>query len=647
MQYFNPMKLPQINQTLGPIGNLKPTLTVVGEPIKVEPQVVNDNSNMLAQKLAELKPIVQAKLKEIYGNPDDLVVIEYKVMKELEEYATSWLNGREFDSGDNISGMLSTVLNDKLNEILERLRNEQNANVTNDGNETEEPSVPENNVPVKFLEELTGEDLGIILDDLDYSQIEGYYANQGEKVSDSTKGKESVIEFIENNLKAQLVEQLTEQLKALGLEFSDLENVFNNVFTQTAWDTVNSFDQGAKVKYNVADLINKFLNDFNKNLDETINKINESNTDLDLENLDLQNILNNYDVESGNVTNTKVRDGALEQINSIVAQLTEQLATKALEMCNANGIKYDVNMFIQILNNAKAYATENCDMNYNDKKYNGNKFIEEFLNNFKTSYTEWVKNTAKALEVSKKNSFSEVTGDDLEIDKTLLDYSSIEGYFRNENESLSDSVKNREKIVNMLDAKLKVQLKSQITAQLQAMGLKFADIENIFNNVFNRTAWDTVNSFDKGLRIRYNVADLVNKFIEDFNKNLDKVIADVNASDKDLDLADMDYTQILKNYDVESGSEVNAGKKNAAVEQAQEIASLLKAQLQAKARTMCAANGITYSENSFNTQFNNAVAYAIENCDMNNRAKKYNPQDFITAFLTKFEQNYTSWVERQ
>ena len=115
-----------------------------------------------------------------------------------------------------------------------------------------------------------------------------------------------------------------------------------------------------------------------------------------------------------------------------------------------------------------------------------------------------------------------------------------------------------------------------------------------------------------------------------------------------MDLNDLNLTNILKKYDVEYNETDKIGsKRDAAEDQAKAIANELKSQLKAKAKKMCEANGVKFNENAFNTQFNNSVAYALEHCNMSNNGKKYNATQFLKNFLTKFESNYTSWVNRQ
>ena len=153
----------------------------------------------------------------------------------------------------------------------------------------------------KALSELKGEDIHVETLTLDLSHIDGYYTNSREKFvhgwSNSSgaedAAKKSALKKIES-LKEQFKAQIKADLEAKGIASDKLDQVFENVFTQTSIEVVDScvgYRNGwAKfcgvISYNTQELIDNFINEFNTNIANTINEMNKSTTDMDLQDID-------------------------------------------------------------------------------------------------------------------------------------------------------------------------------------------------------------------------------------------------------------------------------------------------------------------------------------------------------------------------
>ena len=171
---------------------------------------------------------------------------------------------------------------------------------------------------------------------------------------------------------------------------------------------------------------------------------------------------------------------------------------------------------------------------------------------------------------------------------------------------------------------------------LQEKGVSFDKIETIFENVFNTTKTEVCDTsintrnktaFRKGYA-KFNTKELVDNFINTFNTNISKAIDDMNASDKDLDTIDLDFTQAGKNENGEiikdeatgkdvsqlyaEGGSITTKKRGADyyMTLADQMIERMKSQMLTKAKAMCTANGVEFDESAFTTIFNNAKATA-------------------------------------
>ena len=245
-------------------------------------------------------------------------------------------------------------------------------------------------------------------------------------------------------------------------------------------------------------------------------------------------------------------------------------------------------------------------------------------------------------ETASQKNFTSITGDSYKINASLIDYSEIDGYVENKEQKTKGKHSQaylKDKLIERNEAtftNLKKQFKEQITKMLQEKGVSFDKIETIFENVFNTTktevcdaSIDTRNktAFRSGYA-KFNTKDLVDKFINTFNTNITKAIDDMNASDKDLDTIDLDFTQTGKDENGEiikdeatgknvsqlyaEGSTITTTNRGADyyMTLANEMIERMKFQMLTKAKAMCTANGVEFDESAFTKIFNNAKATA-------------------------------------
>lgn len=300
--------------------------------------------------------------------------------------------------------------------------------------------------------------------------------------------------------------------------------------------------------------------------------------------------------------------------------------------------------------------------------------------------TETLKNTLikeeeiKAQEAADK-AFTDIKGDAYKVDASLIDYSGISGYYENTQihergkgwgGSRDKAYAKGEELLN--NESLKSQMKAQLQSMLEEKGISFDKIANIFENVYTQSVADTLNAEGmitvrgaRGLSSKghayLNTKDCVDAFINTFNTNIAKAIDEMNGSNKDMDLWDIDYTQAVTdengNIDqkmldaIQDGDTVTKiGRKDSGKEDAEKMIDRLQSTMRMKAKAMCDANGVEFDLTVFNTMFNNAKSSAVAGSIETKKAlflsiTTINPQNLIKTFTTNFKDSYTVWVNAE
>lgn len=250
-------------------------------------------------------------------------------------------------------------------------------------------------------------------------------------------------------------------------------------------------------------------------------------------------------------------------------------------------------------------------------------------------------------EAAEKN-FTNIKGSAYQINAGLLDYSKIDSryydggkiYQRGKGWSGSRDKAYNEGYNILTSDNMKSQIKSQIATMLKEQGTTFDKIENIFENVYNQSAQEVLNSdgmiTGRGARgcsskgkAYINVKTMIDNFVTTFNTNITKAVDEMNKSSKDMDTIDIDYSQAGKDEngnaikDETTGEDLSTlyatGKtittrKHGAdyyVSIAEKMVDRMKSQMLTKARAMCSANGVEFDETVFKTMFNNAKSIAV------------------------------------
>ncbi|MBD9222940.1 EF-hand domain-containing protein [bacterium] len=250
-------------------------------------------------------------------------------------------------------------------------------------------------------------------------------------------------------------------------------------------------------------------------------------------------------------------------------------------------------------------------------------------------------------EAAEKN-FTNIKGSAYQINAGLLNYSKIDSRYFNGGEIYQRGKgwsgsrdKAYDEGYNILTSdNMKSQIKSQIETMLKEQGITFDKIENIFENVYNQSAQEVLNSdgmiTGRGARgcsskgkAYINVKTMIDNFVTTFNTNITKAVDEMNKSSKDMDTIDIDYSQAGKDEngnaikDETTGEDLSilyaTGKtittrKHGAdyyVSIAEKMVDRMKSQMLKKARAMCSANGVEFDEKAFQSMFDNAKLIAV------------------------------------
>ena len=267
----------------------------------------------------------------------------------------------------------------------------------------------------KAFQSLTGEDVKIdtSTSGIDYSKIPGYYENSTVTIKgQGVDGAKDEAMNVLNGLKEQLKKQLAETLEAKGIPFEKIEAIFEKVFTQSAQEAVNSCVSGQKQirflwitwrksssSFNTKDLVDTFLTKFNESLASTIDTMNETNTDLDIQNIDFTLAATDENGNVDEVLDEMLTNGGTKAINlytdepadkiagTMIDRLKGTLLAKSKAMCEANGIEFDNDKFDTIFENSKGYAISVTSEQFLWMSYiNPKECINTFLTSFKSSY---------------------------------------------------------------------------------------------------------------------------------------------------------------------------------------------------------------------------------------------------------------------
>lgn len=404
------------------------------------------------------------------SNADSLgVYIDSEEINKLKEYAKEFLtqaldnsvtinlggkNITKSASGkDNIDSVLKTYTNgDKLKADMEAaIANLSKVTKTEAimdqvKAEQEEAKKKEAEAEDKRFRQIDGSAYQINTGLIDYSQIDRRYDDGGNIIIWGRYGNNGVYDCAYNllcanrsndSLKAQYKAQIETILNKKGVSFDKVASIFENVYTQTATQVLNSegmitFDSYGKGCVNVQKLFDTFATTFNTNIENTINQLNGNDKDavvddFNVDDLDYSLIGKDENGESiideatGKDLSTLYESGETITANKagayyynltadrLIEQMKSQMVKKAYNMCKSVGIEFDAKSFKTLFNSAKSTAIqagvessnsllsvkETIDgilngTDYKNCSLNVKTLIDTFTDAFTTDYSAWV-----------------------------------------------------------------------------------------------------------------------------------------------------------------------------------------------------------------------------------------------------------------
>lgn len=245
------------------------------------------------------------------------------------------------------------------------------------------------------IDELSGSNYKIDSSKIDFNVIEGYTDVQGNgTIYERGKGKSGSFEkaktkarelLNQDALKNQYIQQITTMLESKGMKFDDIKTEFENIWSQSIEDTLNTdgmvtgrgargLSSKGKAYINIKNMVDKFDELFQANIKVTMNaKVQANKTgEMYLGDLDLSAI--NVEDEKGTLTNardlyfsgktvTTKKHGAdyyVKLAEQMIDQLKTQMMTKAKAMCAKKGVTFDEGTFNKFFNNAKKLAVNSA-----------------------------------------------------------------------------------------------------------------------------------------------------------------------------------------------------------------------------------------------------------------------------------------------
>lgn len=320
--------------------------------------------------------------------------IDSSELKQLKEYATEFLTAA-VEAGvtiklGNTNIKTTAAIKTALAKFTdgEELKSAVEAAIDGLSKTTKKQSIINANMTTA---DLTGENYKIDNAKIDFNVIEGYtdvngngtIYERGKGWSGSVdKAKDKARELLNQDaLKNQYIQQITTMLESKGMKFEDIKTEFDNVWTQSIEDALNTdgmitgrgargLSKKGKAYINIKDMVNKFDELFQANIKTTVDARVQANKngEMYLGDLDLSAI--NIEDDSGTLTNarelyftgetvtTRKRGNDYYQklAEQMIDKLKDQMMTKAKAMCAKKGVTFDQSSFDKLFSSAKLQA---------------------------------------------------------------------------------------------------------------------------------------------------------------------------------------------------------------------------------------------------------------------------------------------------
>lgn len=473
------------------------------------------------------------------------------------------------------------------------------------------------------------------------------FAGKTEYLTNITNALRDYIDDFANNYKGEDISKMAEDFKAaLPTKYAELKasvlasdpdtvksNVLDEIYTQLTTGENLPASTAKRIAKELEVEANKFLKTYNGN-----------NLAADLK-THLNTYMSKSDAEKLNSAAAQFKANS----NTFGAMIDNGAELKQLKEYAKDFLTAALDAGVTIKLNGTTIKTTNAITTVLAKFTDGDELkaaIEDVIAGLDTQTlkeTIVLDEQTKAIEAENKK-FTDIKGSEYAINASLIDYSGIEGYFDGGecmSRSKASTYELTKRLRNQMSSQLeplKSQMKEQIKEMLAAKGVPFEKVEQIFENVYSQSFDQTFDTegmvstkhqtaFHRGWA-KTNTKEFVDQFITNFNTNIAAAINQVNASDKDFDVIDMDMSvlgtdengnkidtvgndDILQSY--RNGTVLRTRKHGAEyyVKIAEQVIDGLKAQMMAKARNMCKANGVEFDLSKFNAMFNNAKSLAV------------------------------------
>ena len=320
--------------------------------------------------------------------------IDSSELKQLKEYATEFLTAA-VEAGvtiklGNTNVKTTAAIKTALAKFTdgEELKSAVEAAIDGLSKTTKKQSIINANMTTA---DLTGENYKIDNTKIDFNVIEGYtdvngngtIYERGKGWSGSVdKAKDKARELLNQDaLKNQYIQQITTMLESKGMKFEDIKTEFDNVWTQSIEDALNTdgmitgrgargLSKKGKAYINIKDMVNKFDELFQANIKSTVDARVQANKngEMYLGDLDLSAI--NMEDDSGTLTNARELYFSGETVTTrkrgndyyqklaeqMIDKLKDQMMTKAKAMCAKKGVTFDQSSFDKLFSSAKLQA---------------------------------------------------------------------------------------------------------------------------------------------------------------------------------------------------------------------------------------------------------------------------------------------------
>ena len=362
--------------------------------------------------------------------------IDSSELKQLKEYATEFLTAA-VEAGvtiklGNTNVKTTAAIKTALAKFTdgEELKSAVEAAIDGLSKTTKKQSIINANMTTA---DLTGENYKIDNTKIDFNVIEGYtdvngngtIYERGKGWSGSVdKAKDKARELLNQDaLKNQYIQQITTMLESKGMKFEDIKTEFDNVWTQSIEDALNTdgmitgrgargLSSKGKAYINIKDMVNKFDEVFQASIKTAVDAKVEANKtgEMYLGDLDLSAI--NIEDKSGKLTNARElyfngnstfchgSNYFAKIAEQMIDKLKDQMLTKAKTMCSKKGVTFDQSSFDKIFNSAKMQGVSTSQQSsvmlkiLNISRLNTQNLVNTFTEQFKTNYTNWVETEA-------------------------------------------------------------------------------------------------------------------------------------------------------------------------------------------------------------------------------------------------------------